>query len=155
MSVANNRPMPRPYYESDRAAAEYLFLHYGDADRSNFPARCAAQWDARHLPAQSRALDLGCAVGRSSFELARRCAEVVGLDFSARFIAIARRLQAKGSFPFQTVEEGLLTRARRALVPEEIDRPRVRFQRGDAMDLPAALGRFDVILMANRIDTPS
>ena len=30
----------------------------------------------------NRALDVGCSVGRSSFELAREYNEVVGLDFS-------------------------------------------------------------------------
>jgi len=97
-------------------------------------------------------LDLGCAVGRSTFELARRCAEVAGLDASARFIAIARHLQKHGSFPFQSVEEGWLTRSRRAVVPAAIDRRRVRFARGDATNLPSDLGLFDVILMANLID---
>ena len=145
--------MSRPYYESERAAAEYLLLHYSGGARSNFPARCVAQClQARSLPAAARGLDLGCAVGRSTFELARRCAEVVGLDASARFIAIARHLQEHGSFPFQSVEEGRLPRPRRAVVPGGIDRRRVRFARGDAMNLPSDLGCFDVILMANLID---
>lgn len=144
--------MPADYYESDRAAAEYLLFHYGGADRSNFPVRCVAQLEAGRLPAPARALDLGCAVGRSSFELARFCGEVVGIDASARFIAIARQLQKKGTFPFQSVEEGALTRSRRAVVPGGIDRRRVRFERGDAMNLPRSLGLFDVILLANLID---
>jgi putative 4-mercaptohistidine N1-methyltranferase len=144
--------MPIHYYESDRAAAEYLLLHYGGTGRSNFPVRCVAQLEAGRLPVPARALDLGCAVGRSSFELARRCAEVVGIDASTRFIAIARQLQKKGTFPFQSLEEGALTRPRRAVVPGGIDRRRVRFERGDAMNLPSSLGHFDVILLANLID---
>jgi 2-polyprenyl-3-methyl-5-hydroxy-6-metoxy-1,4-benzoquinol methylase len=39
-----------------------------------------------------RALDLGCAVGRSSFELTRYFDRVVGLDYSARFIQVAHIL---------------------------------------------------------------
>jgi len=140
------------YYETDRAAAEYLLLHYGGAARFNFPVRCAAQLQAPLLPASARGLDLGCAVGRSTFELARPCVEVVGIDYSAHFIAIARHLQKNGSFLFQSVEEGALTRPRRAVVPGEIDRRRVRFERGDALNLPSALGLFDVVLLANLID---
>jgi SAM-dependent methyltransferase len=34
-------------------------------------------------PPESRALDLGCAVGRASFELSKGFSEVVGIDFSA------------------------------------------------------------------------
>jgi putative 4-mercaptohistidine N1-methyltranferase len=144
--------MPAKYYESDRAVAEYLLLHYDETDHSNFPVRCVAQLETGRLPASARALDLGCAVGRSSFELARCCAEVVGIDASTRFIAIARQLQKKRTLPFQSVEEGGLTRPRRAVVPGEIDRRRVRFERGDAMNLPSSLGHFDVILLANLID---
>jgi putative 4-mercaptohistidine N1-methyltranferase len=145
--------MPRPYYETDRAAGEYLLLHYGGAGRSNFPANCVRQClEAGRLPGTARGLDLGCAVGRSAFELARHCAEVVGIDYSARFIALARQLQKNGFFPFQTVEEGEIMRARRAIVPKGIDRGRVRFQRGDAMNLSPGLGRFDVVVMANLID---
>jgi len=32
-----------------------------------------------------RALDVGCAVGRATFELARSFDETVGIDLSARF----------------------------------------------------------------------
>jgi hypothetical protein len=73
------------------------------AQALDFPrklAECLASWAARAgaLPAadaaasasatsktasaSGRALDLGCAVGRSSFELARSFGEVVGVDLS-------------------------------------------------------------------------
>ncbi len=152
-----------PYYETTRAEGEYLLLHYGELPRtvgasvttarSSFPARCVSQClETRRLPPSARALDLGCAVGRSTFELARHCAEVVGIDYSNRFITLARRLQEQGSLPFQTVEEGELTQPRYAVVPSGIDRNHVRFQHGDAMNLPTDLGTFDVVLMANLID---
>jgi len=32
-----------------------------------------------------KALDLGCAVGRSTFDLAKQYEEAVGIDLSARF----------------------------------------------------------------------
>ena len=153
----------KPYYETARAEGEYLLLHYGELPRtvgasistarSSFPARCVSQClDPSRLPESARALDLGCAVGRSTFELARHCAEVVGIDYSQRFITVARRLQDLGSLPFQTVEEGDLTQPRYAVIPAGIDRRRIRFQRGDAMKLSRDLGRFDVVLLANLID---
>src|SRR5712691_9068529 len=79
-----------PYYETDRALSEYLLFHYGapeqllpyafgPTDALNFPGRCVTEClSVTRLPSQARALDLGCAVGRSSFELARSCAQVVG-----------------------------------------------------------------------------
>lgn len=145
--------MARPYYESGRAVAEYLFLHYGGGRQPGFPQRCVSEClDVRRLPAKARALDLGCAVGGASFELARHCAEVVGVDYSRRFIAAASALREKGFLCYQSVEEGGLTRPRRAVVPKEIDRRRVRFERGDAMALRSGAGVFDVVLMANLID---
>jgi putative 4-mercaptohistidine N1-methyltranferase len=76
----------------------------------------------------------------------------VGIDFSRRFISIARHLQRHGSFPFKVFDEGDLTHTARAVVPAAIDRKRVRFERGDAMRLRRDLGMFDVVLMANLID---
>jgi putative 4-mercaptohistidine N1-methyltranferase len=156
--------MPQNYYDSDRAAAQYLILHYGKPEpllpagvarcgAARFVERCVSEClDARRLPATARALDLGCAVGRASFELARHCAEVIGLDASRRFIEIAGRLRARGSFSFEYLEEGELARRHRAVVPADIDRRRVTFAVGDAVHPPAELGQFDVVLMANLID---
>jgi putative 4-mercaptohistidine N1-methyltranferase len=143
------------YYDSERAASEYLLLHYGDPDpwRLTFPARCVKKCLASaRIPRKARALDLGCAVGASSFELARHCVEVIGIDASEQFIAIASDLRERGSRSFRYFDEGELTRAGRAVVPPKIDRRRVTFEVGDATALRGDLGKFDVVLMANLID---
>jgi putative 4-mercaptohistidine N1-methyltranferase len=156
--------MAENYYDSERGASEYLLFHYGstelrlppgfvEAGALDFPARCVNQClDLARLPAQARALDLGCAVGRSSFELARHCHEVIGIDFSKQFIGLANRLRRRGSLRFKSFEEGELTKARSAIVPKDIDRRRVKFGVGDATRLQRELGEFDVVLMANLID---
>ena len=145
-------------YESDKLLAEYLLFHYASAEeilpyefapRSalDFPARCVSEC----VTTSGRALDLGCAVGRSSFELARTCAEVIGIDFSRRFIDAAIALKT-GDLPYRRVDEGDATTALTARVPAGIDRSRVSFETGDAMNLRDDLGAFDVVLMANLID---
>ena len=151
-------------YETDKLLAEYLLFHYGtpeevlppaDGPRGalGYPERCVGEClDPARLPAGARALDLGCAVGRSTFELARHCGEVIGIDFSRRFIAAANAICAEGGIDYSRADEGALTTPCRAVVPPEIDRSRVRFAVGDAMNLHAGLGRFDVVLMANLID---
>jgi putative 4-mercaptohistidine N1-methyltranferase len=151
-------------YETDRLLAEYLLFHYGSADEVlpwqsgppealEYPVRCVNEFvDADSVPIGARALDLGCAVGRSTFELARSCEEVIGIDFSARFIGAARELQRSGAVDFLRVDEGELTTPCRARVPGGIERRRVHFEVGDAMSLRADLGTFDVVLMANLID---
>jgi putative 4-mercaptohistidine N1-methyltranferase len=154
--------MAENYYDSARGISEYLLFHYGGfeqrlpaalADALRFPVRCVSEClDVTRLPQQARALDLGCAVGRSSFELARHCAQVIGVDFSAHFVNVATRLRDEGSVTFQYIEEGELTHPCHAIVPPEIDRSRVNFEQGDAVNLRSALGVFDVVLMANLID---
>ncbi|HEY3855239.1 MAG TPA: putative 4-mercaptohistidine N1-methyltransferase [Verrucomicrobiae bacterium] len=143
------------YYDSERAGSEYLLLHYGNPApwRATFPARCVTEClAANKVPKKSRAVDLGCAVGASSFELARHCAEVIGIDASEQFIEIAHDLQKRGTRKFNYVQEGELTRTAKAVVPSKIDRERVTFEVGDATALRDGLGKFDVILMANLID---
>ncbi len=156
--------MAKGYYETDRAVAEYLAFHYGSRHwrlpnelklrpALEFPVRCVHEClDARRLPENARALDLGCAVGRSSFELARYCTEVVGVDFSKKFIAAGMELKRLGKIDFDLTLEGELARKEKAMVPTNIDRRRVCFEAGDAMKPRGGLGAFDVVLLANLID---
>ena len=156
--------MPSNYYDTARGLSEYLLFHYGltpellptatvNPASLFFPVRCVTEClDADRLPANARALDLGCAVGRSTFELARRCTQVVGIDYSRAFIKVANQLRRTGAFGFEYIEEGELACRSRAVVPKEVDRRRVQFQVGNAMALPVRLGTFDVVLMANLID---
>jgi putative 4-mercaptohistidine N1-methyltranferase len=149
---------------TERALAEYLLFHYGSPEQVlpwafgpaaalNYPARCVSEClEFARLPGQARALDLGCAVGRSAFELARHCPEVIGIDYSHRFIEVARHLQQQGSMSYAYVEEGHLTTPATAVVPAEIDRSRVTFEQGDALALRSDLGAFDVVLLANLVD---
>ncbi len=152
------------FYETERALSEYLLFHYGSrrevlpwtfgpGDALDFPVRCVSElFDVTRLPARARGLDLGCAVGRSAFELARHCSEVVGVDHSLRFIEVARHLQLHGTFPYTYVEEGQLSNQATASVPDDIDRRRVRFETGDAQAPRRNWGRFDVVLLANLLD---
>lgn len=151
-------------YETEKLLSEYLLFHYGTAGEImpyefgpraavDFPARVVQETlDVPALPAKARALDLGCAVGRSSFELARHCEDVLGIDFSERFIRTCETLRDWGETTFERTDEGTLTTRLIAKVDREITRTRVRFEVGDACNLRGGLGIFDVVLMANLID---
>jgi putative 4-mercaptohistidine N1-methyltranferase len=149
-------------YESDLLVDQYLLFHYGTAEDQLpylfgprealfYPVRCVSEF----LPAigiVERALDLGCAVGRSTFELSRWAPEVVGIDLSHRFIAAANRVRETGRIEIRRLEEGeLITQLTREL-PFELRRERCRFEIGDATELPADIGQFDLVLAANLID---
>ena len=154
----------KPFYETDRAASEYLLFHYGKADEQmphgfgpssalDYPVRCITEClQTETLPTNARALDLGCAVGRSTFELARLCPEVIGIDFSHAFIKRANQLKTDGNCEYAFAEEGGLHQNASAEIDPKIDRSRTQFLQGDAMQLPDNLGKFHAILMANLID---
>ena len=145
-------------YESPRLLAEYLLLHYGSEEDvlGAMPGPDGAVGFATRLvrellapvPEKARALDLGCAVGASSFELALSCSEVIGIDFSRAFINAARTLAETGSHDYEKIIEGSITAPSTARVPQGVDRSRVRFEQGDAMDFSSPES-FDVVLAAN------
>lgn len=157
-----SRPVQNPY-ESAKLLAEYLLFHFGSEEATlgkipaprgalDFPVRCVRELiDASALQPRARALDLGCAVGRSSFEMTRYCPEVLGVDLSESFIEAARRLQKEGVLSFEVAAEGDICELVQASIPEGLDRGRARFQVGDAMNLSPDLGSFDLVLAANLI----
>lgn len=150
-------------YESAKATNEYLLFHYAPPDallpyafgpRSalEFPRRTAeltiGQAKAASLPLE-RALDVGCAVGAASFELARGFGEVVGIDFSHAFVAAAKDMQAKGSHVCTCTDESEVTSEVTVRLPAGVDASRCAFQQGDACALPASLGKFSAIHGSN------
>lgn len=152
-------------YETDLLLRQYLIFHYaedgdqfpfpfGGRDGLDFPRRCVSEgidYEAFPKNAELRALDLGCSVGGASFELAKRCASVAGIDYSALFIAAANRLKLDGRHPLPAGgvdDEGFPEEVR---VDEAIDRSRVQFERGDAQVLREDLGSFDIVIACNLI----
>jgi len=152
-------------YETDPLLHQYLLFHYGTAEDQLpysfgpseslfYPVRCVTEF----LPGigrVERALDLGCAVGRSTFELARWADEVIGIDLSSKFIAAAQAMQKAGEVEIHILEEGQrFTTVTRKLDPE-IDRSRCQFFVEDALHIGAELGTFDLVLAANLVDRVS
>ena len=150
--------LPISQYETDKMLSEYAEFHYGDSHFGveNFPkaladlaVRAMGQRPALH------ALDLGCAAGRASFELARHFAQVTGIDFSARFIGLGVQMQTAGRLRYTFVEEGeLVSYHERTLANFGLDdiRDKVAFFQGDACNLKPNFTGYDLILAANLID---
>eukprot|EP00002_Diphylleia_rotans_P023988 TRINITY_DN4727_c0_g1_i1.p1 TRINITY_DN4727_c0_g1~~TRINITY_DN4727_c0_g1_i1.p1 ORF type:complete len:265 (-),score=53.50 TRINITY_DN4727_c0_g1_i1:218-1012(-) len=150
-------------YESQKLLEEYLCFHFAEPQQlfpySNIPngalefsKRCA-EIVVQHATATGasfdRALDLGCAVGRSSFEMARSFKNVVGIDFSASFIKACNTLKNDGSHDYNYRVEGDIFHKANAVIDGSVDRSRCEFQVGDACNLSEDLGTFDAILAAN------
>lgn len=145
-------------YETDELLGQYLAFHYGESHFGvgNYPARCAtaclevmAGWE------KGRALDLGCAVGRTSFELARVFAEVVGLDLSSRFIEAANTLKSQGQMEYFLRDQGELGATTLASLESHNlfnHADRARFAVADACNLGSEYREFDLVFAGNLID---
>lgn len=149
---------PASHYETDKLLSEYAEFHYGDSyfGVANFP-RALAELALRAMAGRPtrRALDLGCAAGRASFELARQFDAVVGLDFSARFINLGVALAEQGLLRYTLIEEGeLVSYHERHLADLGLDavRDKVAFYQADACNLKPIHAGYDLILAANLID---
>ena len=150
-------------YESDTLLQQYLVFHYAPVEiqfpydltareAAGFPQKCVSDGlDAERIPNKQRALDIGCAVGRSTFELARTFGEVIGIDHSQAFVDAANALKHNGRHPATMHEEGCRAQEIEVKVDDTIERDRVSFRTGDAQDLPHDLGRFDAVLACNLI----
>ena len=149
------------FYETERLIHEYLLFHYGmpeeilpwpdePRDALGFPVRSVKELlAAESLPAEATGLDLGCAVGRSTFELTAHCAQVLGVDYSQRFIEAASHLALAGELPMLRLEEADRHTELVARVPGNLPRQRAVFEHGDAMHLRPDLGPFDIVHAAN------
>lgn len=146
-------------YESQALLDQYLLFHYGSAEdilpysggpvtALEFPRRSVVDNIDPSVP-RARALDLGCAVGRSSFELSAFCSEVVGIDLSEQFIKAAEHLRREGELTYNRLEEGEISTELVARRPEKSMPERIRFEAGNALDLSGSLGKFDVLHAAN------
>ncbi len=158
--VAAEQPVAtsQAMYETDSSVAQYCDAHFGP-DKfgvENFPRRLVDLClEALSTRPKRRALDLGCAVGRGSFELAKHFEFVTGIDFSARFIRIAYQLQEKGVIHYQLPEEGeIVSYHEKRLSDFDLagTGERIEFYQGDAHNLKPQFGDYDLILAANLID---
>ena len=149
-------------YESDELVSQYCEFQYGDEyfGVKNFAIECATK-AASFAVHTTKALDLGCATGRASFELAKYFDAVEGVDFSARFISVATRLKEEGYIAYHSKEEGELYSLKRVtleelgykeLTPTGDFTSKVDFWQGDACNLKSNLSGYDLIMATNLID---
>ena len=150
--------LPGSRYESDALLSQYAEFHYGNEyfGVPNFPAALAQlAISAMGDQPAGKALDLGCASGRATFELARHFQAVTGMDFSARLIGSGVAMAERGVLRYTLPDEGeLLSWHERRLADLNLSevRHKVEFLQGDACNLKPLFSGFDLILAANLID---
>jgi putative 4-mercaptohistidine N1-methyltranferase len=145
-------------YENDTMLSEYAEFHYGDeyfgvANFSKTLAEIAI--DLMRDKPRVKALDIGCAVGRASFELAKQFDHVTGIDFSARLINLGVQLQEQGVIRYSIADHGdirLYKESQLASLGLDDVANKVEFLQGDACNLKPQFTGYDLILAANLID---
>ncbi|MFQ1930693.1 5-histidylcysteine sulfoxide synthase [Aeromonas veronii] len=144
-------------YETDTLVAQYLDFqygpsHFGVANYAKTLADLAGELCSNH----QRALDIGCATGRASFELARHFQHVDGVDYSARFIDVALALASQDSFRYAIPLEGELVEYCEARLSSHglgaSQAERIHFSQGDACNLKPKYDHYDLVLASNLID---
>ena len=146
------------YYTTDSIIAQYCHFGWGEnaLNVENYPAKCAsiALEYMKNKP-RGKALDIGCAIGRSSLELARGFDEVIGVDFSARFIQEAQTLKDNGVLRYVIPSEGELETFYEVNLGHfglEDEAKKVSFWQADACNLKPSYKDFDLIFGGNLID---
>lgn len=152
------KPLPSSHYETDKLLSEYAEFHYGDEyfGVPNF-SKALAELAIKTLgdKPKHKALDLGCASGRATFELARAFDFVTGIDFSARFIGQGVQLANSETLRYTLTDEGeLVSYKSRSLNDLGLNeyKHKVEFFQGDACNLKPQFTGYDLILAANLID---
>lgn len=155
-------PLPKPkmnIYETDQMVSQYIEFGYGDTYYGvpNFPVACisaAREYIKDHKT--NRALDMGCATGRSSFELAKIYDHVDAVDFSARLIEAPSALQSSGAQRYVIQQEGELVNYKEVRL-EDFDgysdvKDKISFMQGDACNLSDKYTGYDLVFAGNLID---
>lgn len=141
------------FYESDESISSYCDLYYGkDKLYTNYVDLLRPYLkDLKN----SKALDLGCCVGRTSFELAKIYDEVLGIDFSANYINIGVKLKLYDFVNYKIKKEDK-TFEERAISLKDFDlekvKDKVSFMQGDACNLKEIYKDFDLIFYSSLID---
>ena len=145
-------------YNTDTIISQYCHFGWGKNTLGveNYPAVCGriALEYMKNKP-RRKAFDIGCAIGRSSFELARGFDEVIGVDFSARFIQEAQGLRENGVLHYTMPTEGELENFYKVDLADfdlERERKKVSFWQADACNLKPIYKDFDLIFAGNLID---
>ncbi len=146
------------YYTTDSIVTQYCHFGWGTnaLGVENYPAKCAnIALEMMQDKPRKKAFDIGCAIGRSSFELARGFDEVIGVDFSARFIQEAEVLKQNGVLRYTMPTEGDLESFHEVKLSEyglEDTQDKVAFWQADACNLKPIFKDFDLIFAGNLID---
>jgi len=154
-------------YETDASTAQYLHFHYGigqggpdgAADKAlgfladdaplDFPRQTVLRLVDVKESDGATALDLGCAVGRSAFELSTHAASVVAIDLSKAFIDLAQQIADGRGAKYQLSHDGGSVTTHSVSYPVGSNPDRIEFRCGDAASPEVSGEQYDIVHASN------
>ncbi|WP_304544254.1 5-histidylcysteine sulfoxide synthase [Sulfurimonas microaerophilic] len=154
--ISQNGEGDENIYETDELVSQYCEFQYGETHFGveNFAISCA-KLAKKYAINKEKALDLGCATGRATYELAKTFNSVEGIDFSVRFVGVGSKLQEDGKIAYKVKQEGEIVQEKIVTIEElgyETLKDKVSFWQGDACNLKPRFKGYDLILATNLID---
>ena len=137
----------------------YCWGHYGDLDpeeqQGNAPGsvvHCLERGLSLPISLSVPALDLGCSVGRATFEIAERIDGLaLGVDLNFAMLKTAQNVLQTGRLSYGRRRLGLVS-DRREFPMELPGRELVDFWACDTLALPFTAGQFGMVLAINLLD---
>lgn len=139
-------------YGSFSMQSSYLWSHYSEFFNGPDATNAYKKWADAFTPRKGWALDIGCAVGRLTFELTKTHDRAVGIDTSRSFIQAARNLATQRHLEFDLIMEGKITERRSSNLDPDFEFENAEFIVADAMALPFRSNRFATASTVNILE---
>lgn len=139
-------------YNSQNMLSSYLWSHFSEFFNGPDATDAYKIWSSYLQGKNGCALDIGCSVGRISFELSKTHSRVIGIDTSLPFIANARKILKQKRLEFNMTIEGHITQERSCELDPEWNYDRVDFIVADAMALPFSENCFSTVTSINVLE---
>ncbi len=139
-------------YNSQAMLSAYLWSHYSEFFNGPDATDAYKIWASCFKEQREWAIDIGCSVGRLSFELSRTHQRVIGLDTSFSFVKKAQELLYEKQVRFDLIIEGQITEERKCDLDLGYQFDAVDFIVADAMALPFRTGLFDTAASVNILE---
>ena len=139
-------------YNAPIMLSAYLWSHFGDLFGDPEATDAYEIWSSSLPVMKGDGLDVGCAVGRLTFELAKTHERVIGLDTSIAFIRKAREIVNRRRLDFDLIVEGHLTDSKGCDFDETWHLENVDFIVADALALPFETSEFSTVSAINLLE---
>jgi 5-histidylcysteine sulfoxide synthase/putative 4-mercaptohistidine N1-methyltranferase len=127
-----------------------LHHHFGVAShQENHDLQQILKVVQTHITPDSKVLDLGCGVGRLSFELAKKTSHVDGIDFTARHIQHCLDLKEQGQLRYAMPTQGEIFDFHEVTLENlgfEQSPENLHFAQGDGLNLKPQFGDYDLAI---------